>query len=239
MAVVIAAKSFNIKSVMMYYDVVLLIRSRDWTFDAVQVICSIGPLISFILTLVTIVVFAISSHENWTIRLLFMWIFFHAFTMSVGEMIFGILLNQGFGWVLAYLYFDDATKMLIVIGLLVGMLAGGLLLSRFILLTGNIYFNFIKKTNRGRFLMSQIFFPFLIGIGIIALVKQPLENAYELFVEGSMFLILLPALIRARLSKDLFFDEEPRKIRIKWVWILISLIAWVLFRIYFWIGVRL
>jgi hypothetical protein len=34
-----------------------------------------------------------------------MWVFLHAFTQSFGEMIFGALLNQGFGWVLAFLLF--------------------------------------------------------------------------------------------------------------------------------------
>jgi hypothetical protein len=239
MAVVIAAGTFDIKSVMMYYDVEYLIRGRDWTADAVKVVFSAGPLIAIMLTLITVTIFAVSSNENWTVRLFIMWVFLHAFTQSFGEMIFGALLNQGFGWVLTYLYFNDTTKMLLVVGILLGMLSGGLFLSRFLLLTGNIYFNTIGKVNRSPFLMSQIFLPFLIGTGIIILVKQPLINSFELVVEGSMFLIILPAILRARLSNDLFFDEEPRKIHIKWVWILITLASFILFRIYFWKGVRI
>jgi hypothetical protein len=239
MAAVIAAGTFNIKSVMMYYDVDFLIRSRDWTADAVNVIFSAGPLVAFILTLINITIFAMSSNENWTVRLFIMWIFLHGFTQSFGEMIFGPLLNQGFGWVLTYLYFNDTTKMLIVIGILLGMISGGLFLSRFLLLTGNIYFNTISKVNRSPFLMSQIFLPFLIGTGIIILVKQPLVNSFELVVQGSMFFIILPAILRARLSNDLFFDEEVRTIRIKWVWILITLVSFILFRIYFWKGIRI
>ncbi len=154
-------------------------------------------------------------------------------------MIFGSLLNQGFGWVLAYLFIDDTTKMLIVIGTLIIIVTCGLFLSRFMLLTGNIYFNFIKKDNQSQFFMSQIFLPFLIGTGIITLVKQPLLNGFELVVESSMFLILIPAFVYARFSNDLFFDEEPRRIHIKWVWILISILSFILFRIYFWKGVRI
>jgi hypothetical protein len=238
-SIVIAARSFNINAVMLYYDVDFLIRSRDWTVDAVQVVFSTGPLIAFILTLVTIITFSLISHEIWTIRLFLMWVFLHALTQSLGEMIFGTLLNQGFGWVLAYLYIDDTTKMLMVIGTIIVMVTCGLFLSRFLLLTGNIYLNFINKVNRGSFLMSQILLPFLIGTGIITTVKQPLLNSFELVVESSMFLILLPALLRARFSDDLFFDEEPRKIRIKWVWILISILLFILFRVYFWKGIRI
>jgi hypothetical protein len=87
--------------------------------------------------------------------------------------------------------------------------------------------------------MSQIFLPFLIGTAMIILVKQPLKNGFELIVEGSMLVVILPAILRARLTNDLFFDEEPRKIRIKWVWILITILAFILFRIWFWKGVRI
>jgi hypothetical protein len=238
-AIIIAARSFNISAVMMYYDVEFLIRSRDWTADAVQVVFSTGPLIAFILTLITIITFALISHEIWTIRLFIMWIFLHALTQSLGEMICGALLNQGFGWVLAYLYINDTTKMLLVIGIIIVMVTCGMFFSRFMLFTGNIYFNFINKANRSPFIISQILLPFLIGTGIITIIKQPLLNSFEPVVESSMMLILLPALLNARFSDDLFFDEEPRKIRIKWVWILISILILIFFRIYFWKGVRI
>jgi hypothetical protein len=239
MAVSLSAGSFNIKAVMMYYDVEYLIRSRDWTVEAVKVVFSTGPLIAFMLTLISLTIFALASHESWSFRLFIIWIFLHAFTQSFGEIIFGALLNQGFGWVLAYLYFNDTEKMLLVVGILLGMLSVGLFLSRFLLLTGNIYFNNITKSNRGPFLMSQIFLPFLIGTGMIILVKQPLMNGFELVVNGSMILVILPAILRARFTNNLFFDEEPRRIRIKWVWIFVTIGCFLLFRIYFWRGVRL
>ncbi|MCX6248284.1 MAG: hypothetical protein NTW10_11165, partial [Bacteroidetes bacterium] len=44
LAIVIAAGSFDIKVVMMYYDVEFLIRSRDWTSEAVKVVFSTGPM---------------------------------------------------------------------------------------------------------------------------------------------------------------------------------------------------
>jgi hypothetical protein len=154
-------------------------------------------------------------------------------------MIIGALLNQGFGWVLAYLYFNDTEKMLLVVGILLGMFAGGLFLSRFLLLTGNMYFNNIGKGNRRPFLISQVYLPFLIGTGMIILLKQPLKNGFELLIEASMLLVLLPAFLRTRNTNELFFDEEPRKISIKWVWIFITILAVILFRVWFWKGVRL
>jgi hypothetical protein len=238
-AIVIAAGSFDIKAVMMYYDVEYLIRSRDWTEEAVKVVFSTGPMLAFLLSFTGLIIFALSSQETWSARLFIMWVFLHAFAQSFGEMIAGALLNQGFGWVLAYLYFDDTEKMLFVIAILLGMMSCGLFVSRFLLLTGNIYFNNLHKRNRSPFLMSQILLPFLAGTGMIILIKQPIVNGFELVVEGSLILVILPAILRARLSNDLFFDEEPRKIRIKWLWIFTTITAFILFRIYFWKGIRI
>jgi hypothetical protein len=237
--VVIAAGSFDIKSVLMYYDVDFLIRGKDWTAEAVKVVFSTGPFISFLISIIAIILFALCRFEMWTIRIFMMWVFFHAFTQALGEVIFGTILNQGFGWVLAYLFFEDTGKMLLVVGMVTGMMLCGLFLSRFLLLTGNIYFNSIAKFNRNKFLFTQILLPFIIGTGIIILLKQPMMNAFEVVVEVSMLLVLVPALLRASMSNDLFFDETPRRIIIRWGWILSTIAVLALFRIYFWTGLRL
>jgi len=238
-ATALAANSFNIKSVMMYYDVEFLIRSRDWIAEAVKVVFSAGPFVTLMLMLTGLIFFALLSNVNWTERLFIMWVILHAFTQSFGEAIFGSLLNRGFGWVLAYLYFSDTGKMLFVVGIMIGMIAGGLFLSRYILLTGNIYFNKLDEKNRTPFLLSQIFLPFLIGTGIIIAIKQPVMNVFEMIVGSSMLLIIVPAILSARFKTELFFDEDPRKIRIYWIWIMITLLVLILFRIYFWRGIRL
>jgi hypothetical protein len=234
----LTARTFNIKSVILYNDVEYFIRSREWTADSVQVVFSAGPLVSILLTIISLIFFALSSHERWFARLFVLWFALHAFTQSFGEIIFGALLNQDFGWVLDYLYYTDTSKIVLVSGFLMIMIIGGLFLSRFLLLTGNIYFNFLGKGNRWQFLMSQVFLPFIIGTGIIIAIKQPHMNGFDLIVETSMIIILLPAMLRARLSQTIYFDEEPRIIRIRWIWIMITIVTLIIFRILFWHGIR-
>ncbi|MGA3013749.1 MAG: hypothetical protein ABSD71_06910 [Bacteroidales bacterium] len=222
----------------MYFDIDFLIRSKDWTNEAVKVIYSVEPLFTLILGFIALIFFSLTGKERWNFRLLMMWIFLQAFTQSLGAMIFGILLNQEFGWVLSYLYFDDTTKLLIVIGLVLGMLAIGLFLSHFLQTTGNMYFNFLNRDNKMPFLISQILLPFMIGTAMIALIKQPLLNFFEVFSEGSMLLIICPAIIYARSSHELFFDEEPRETNFNWQWIFTTVLMLILFRIFFGKGVR-
>jgi hypothetical protein len=235
----IAASSFNIRTILLYYDVDFLIRSRDWAKDAVQVVFSTGPFIGFILALVSLVIFSSFIEEIWIGRLFLLWIFCHAFTQFLGEIIFGAIFNQGFGWVLAYLYFNETEKMLLVVILLIGIFVCGLFLPRYFLVTGNIYFNDLDKGNRMHLIISQVLLPFLIGTGVIFLLKQPGITNLEMVVDSSMAFLLLPVILRARVANDLFFDEEPRKIRLHWKWILATILALVIFRILFWKGIRL
>jgi len=235
----VAAKTLNINTVIMYYDVDYLIRSKDWTAEAVKVVFSTGPILTLMIAVVSGILFSLSSYETWYSRLFIMWILLHAFSQTFGEIMFGPLLNQGFGWVLDYLHYNDTTKMILVTGVFLGMLLGGFFFSRMMLLTGNIYFNYIGKINRSAFLMTQILLPFLIGTGIIVCLKQPMKNDFEVVVNGSMLLALLPALIHARGTNDLYFDEGQKKITIKWIWITVTIIILTLFRIIFGTGIRL
>jgi branched-subunit amino acid transport protein len=88
-------------------------------------------------------------------------------------------------------------------------------------------------------IISQVLLPFLIGTGVIFLLKQPGITNLEMVVDSSMAFLLLPVILRARVANDLFFDEEPRKIRLHWKWILATILALVIFRILFWKGIRL
>ena len=235
----IVAQTFNIKSTLMYYDVEFLIRSSDWIEESVKVVFTTGPLFIFLILLVSIIVYSLSSQEKGFARLFLLWIIIHSIAESSGELIFGPLLNQGFGWVLDYLYYTDTTKMLFVIGIILFMITVGYFLARFLLLSGNIYFNKIGKTNRVQFLFSQIVIPVLLGTGILFCIKQPVINSFDFILESSMLLVLVPAVIHAAFSNDLFFDEDQRKISIKWWWIFITLITFILFRIFLWKGIRI
>jgi hypothetical protein len=238
LSIVLVAESFRIKSVMMYYDVEYLIRSRDWTPDAVKVVFSTGPVVTAVLTIVSLTAFSFALHERLMIRIFIMWVFLHALTQCLGDMIFGTLLNQGFGWVLTYIYYTDTDKMLVVAAIFLTMLISGLSLSRLILFPGNIYFNNLTTGNRMPFVLSQVLLPYLLGTGLIFLLKQPMVSSFDLVVESSMLFMILPGIIRTRFASDLFFDEEPRKIRLHWIWILAGIISLLIFRGYFWSGVR-
>ncbi len=234
-----AAGSFNIHTLLFYYDIDFLIRSSQWGKDSVQVVYSTGPFAALILSVFAIIAYAGMSHRTWIIRIFLAWIFCHAFIQSVGEIMIGSLLNQGFGYVEMYLRLQDTEKMLISVLSFAVILAAGFGIRRIFLYTGNIYFNLLDRENRFPFIIHQFLVPYIAGTLFIILLKQPSMTGFEITVNASMILLLLPVIILGNFVHTLYFDEEPKRIKIFWYWILAAAITLPLFRIWFGTGIRI
>jgi hypothetical protein len=55
----------------------------------------------------------------------------------------------------------------------------------------------------------------------------------------SMILLILPTTVRARVFGNMYFDEEPKKIKLMWPWLLAALLLLPAFRIIFGMGIRI
>ena len=86
--------------------------------------------------------------------------------------------------------------------------------------------------------MSQLVIPFLIGTVALFFLKQPRLTPFEFLINLSMVLVIVPAALRSRLSNDLFFDEEPRTIRVYWLWVIAAFILLAGFRLLLQHGLR-
>jgi hypothetical protein len=238
-SVMIAAITFNIDTVLYYYEIDFLIRGSEWVPDAVKVVYTTGPFVSLILGILAIIVYVKLEEETWVSRLFILWLFCHAFIHFFGELLMGNLLGQGFGYVVMYLIFQDTPKMVLTLVDFMIILFSGLALGRIFLFTGNIYLNQLDKSNRMPFVYSQFLLPFLIGTGIILLIKLPEITSLEICVDFSMLILLLPVIFRARTSHDLFFEEDKKIIKPFWILLIATIIVSVLFRIILGTGIRL
>jgi hypothetical protein len=132
----------------------------------------------------------------------------------------------------------DTPKLIVSLVGFIFLVSAGFVIARPMMYTGNLYFNKLDSTNRMPFVMSQIFLPFCAGTLFIIMLKQPLINRLEFSVAISMIFLLLPAIIRARFFGNIYFDEDPRKIRIFWLWLLFMVLFVTAYRIIFGIGIR-
>jgi hypothetical protein len=235
----VAALNFNVPTMIGSSNILFLIRSRDWTFESVKMIYSSGTFICFLAGILMMIVYSALIEEKWMARLFIFWIFWHTMTHSLVDVFFGVILTRGFGYVILYFFFNDTMKVILAIVFLVFIFLLGLFTTRYFLFTGNIYYNYILQKNRSIFLLNQFMIPFFVGNVVILFLQMPRVDPYEIILNTSMILFLLPPLIRARSTQDIYFDEDPRKISISWRWAGISLAAIVAFRVIFGIGVRI
>jgi hypothetical protein len=233
------AKLFDIPVVIYFSDVDFLIRGIDWTTDMVSGVFSVGPIAMLVLSLFLLVLYSSVITETGILRLLLLWMIFLALTRFFGELLVGAVMGKGFGFVILYMFVMDTGKVILSIFVFVAMFTIGLLLFQLFLFSANTYFNDLRKSYRLRFIIYQFFFPFILGNLVILLLKIPEFSYFDATLNVTGILILIPLFIRSVSFQDMYFDEEPRTIRIRVLMITVTIILLILFRIVFGIGVRL
>jgi hypothetical protein len=234
----IAALAFGIHSVINYDKIDFLIRGSDWTGDAVQIVFSAGPVAAFIISLFLLILYGNIVQESGRLKLLIVWALTQSWVMVFGDMLMGAIFNRGLGYVLLYLFVMDTGKMVITLIGLVVLFFFGLSMSRFYLYTANSYYSTLNHSNRTPFIIFQYIVPFVAGNIIIILLKLPGISVYEIFVNLTMAIFLIPLVIRSIASQDLWFDEEPRTIRISWRYAGSAVTLLILYRVLLSVGIR-
>jgi hypothetical protein len=231
-----AASTFDYKLIVFPYKIYYNIDSDQWTPDAVKILYSILPLTGLILGTIGIILYSSKRNESGYFKLFFLWAFVHGVVMFFGSTLMGTLLNQGFGWVIAYLYYRDTGKMIFSIISIFALFIAGTSITRSFLISGNAYFNYVKHENRKFLFLSQVLLPAIIGTGIMILLKIPTDDYYttneeyifEVSKISTILLILLPVGLAFKSMGDIYFDEEPRIVRFAWPFLLITLAIFIL-----------
>jgi len=235
----VSASTFNIGTIIYYYDIDYLIRGNNWTSDAVSIVFSSGPLFSLFFSILLFTIYYKVVSETGFLRLFVLWCFCHVVIYFFGNMLVGTILNEGFGYVIMYQFVMDTGKMIITLFAFLCIFLIGLFMTRLFLYSGNIYFNVLNHQNRLKFVFSQFLIPFITGDLIIILLKLPEVRLFEILLNGCILLLLLPVLFRSINIQDLYFDEEPRKIKLAGYFILGTLLCLIGFRVGLAFGIRI
>jgi hypothetical protein len=230
---------YNIPVVLYYHDVDYLIRGTDWTSDSVAGVFSSGPLFMLVLSVFLLILYTAVITETGILRLLLLWMIYHALTRIFGEILVGAFMGKGFGYVILYLFVMDTGKLILTIFGFVAMFLIGLFIARPVLFSANIYFNDLQKPFRMQFIFCQFIIPYLLGNIAIFLVKLPEINKFDIALNATMILFFIPLLIRGANFRNLYFDEDPRNLKVKLILPAAAVILLALFRILFGIGIRL
>jgi len=227
------ASSFDYNTILFYYKIYYNIDTGDWTADSVKILYSIAPLTGLLFGIIFLIIFSTFRNERGILKLFFLWGFIHGMIMFFGDLLMGALLNKNFGWVISYLYFRDTGKMIFTLFSIFALVALGGFTAKSFLITGNTYLNYVDKTNKKFLLWCQVVFPVIIGSIIIILLKIPNnfyfgteEEAYfETFKYSTILLFLIPLIVSFQSFNETYFDEDKRKIRIFWKFLVVVIIA--------------
>jgi hypothetical protein len=237
-SVAISASAFSIPVRLYYNEIDFLIRSTDWSADAVTVIYCTGPLLFFILGFILMIIFINVSTESGILRIFLVWMVILSIVLFLGEIIIGALLNQGFGYVIMYLFIMDTGKIVLTIFGGIVLFTAGLMMSRILLFPANTYLSDLKGLEKTRFILYQYIFPYLAGILILQLVEIPRISWYNTLVRLSGIIFLIPVLSRSAGIQDIYFEEEKPELYISWKTAAFALGFLIIYRVAFGIGIR-
>lgn len=224
------ALSFDFKLIIYYFKLYYNIRGDEWSGDAVKILYSVQPLVGLLVGFIFLTIYNNKKNDPGNFKLFYLWGFVHGMVFFFGSLLMGTLLNQGFGWVIAYLYYKDTGKMIFSIISIFALAISGTAIARLFVFSGNTYFNFIDRNRLRIMIVAQTLLPALLGTIIIALMKIPAEYyyitieevSYEIIKLTTILLVLIPMFFAFASIHDTFFDEEPRKIKVGWIYIAIT-----------------
>jgi hypothetical protein len=229
LATLLAAGLFNFPVELDYSRILFLVSRYDWYFDSVKIIYSAGPLVALITAIFMAVVAYRYKEYTGSLKLFFLWGLVHCISIFLGSAYAGALLSEGFGHVLIWMFMGDTGKLIITLLALFLLAATGMGISRIFLLSANTYYNQLKTENRLSFVLSQVILPFIAGSVIIIAFRFPL-NAYELLRILTPIIILLTVLLNSFSYSVLYFDENPKQIKLYPKLILATVLIFVVYR---------
>ncbi len=214
-----------------YGKIFYYIEPYEWTHDSVKLIYSAGPILIFVIGLISLIAFWSLVEEPARIKTFFMWLVLHSFNYFFGGLIIGNIFKKGVGHVFNWMYLTDTTKMLVALFGFLGLLGTALIMTKPAAVSANSYFNKLDEKNFPFFVSAQLVIPFILGTLIYIGYFLPYILVQEIFSWISLALLLLIIIIKISRSDTLYFDEETRYINVSPTIVVTAIVILVVFRV--------
>ena len=239
LSIAVSASTFSIPVRIFYYKVDYLIRSSEWSQDSITVVFATAPFLYFILGLLLLFVFIHVTYEKGLLRILLIWIIILSVITLIGEMITGAIMNQGFGYVIMYMFIMDTGRIVLTIFGGILLFLAGLAMCRLLMFTANSYFRNLRDIEKTKFVLYQYFFPYLAGIVILQLLELPVISWFPVFVRLCGIIFFVPLISRSLSMRDLYFAEKTPSSGVSWRAAFSALALLFLYRFAFSSGIRM
>lgn len=212
-------------------NILFYVKPYEWTHDSVRLIYSSGPILIFVVGLISIIAFWSLVEETARIKTFFMWLTLHAFNFFFGSLLIGNIFKKGIGHVFNWMYMSDTSKMIVALIGFLGLLGTAFFLSRPVAISANSYFNKLDKNNFPFFITAQIIVPFILGTLLYIGYFIPQLYFQERYSWISLGVILLFIIGRVSKMDTQYFDEEDRYTEISKIIIITTLVIFIGLRV--------
>lgn len=233
------ASLYGLDSILYYYDLKFNDYSSLWSRFNILVITGIPPIISLSVGLILHRVVFKNKRFNSLQKLFILWWSLHSISHFFGAFAAGVVTDEGFGYVAAWMYMNTAFKFMFSLISLFMLGVVGYFSKQLFLETSNSV-NRIKSENQIAFIFTQALIPWFLGTALILLTRIPknFDYPYETFILLSMAFAVIPAFFKESVQPKLNLLKLKKKTRIHFGYIIMLLAFLAFYRIMLGIGLH-
>lgn len=212
-------------------NIIFYIKPYEWTHDSVKLIYSAGPILVFVVGLISLIAFWSLVEEPARIKTFFLWLTLHSFNFFFGSLLIGNIFKQGVGHVFNWMYLSDTAKMLVALLGFLGLLGTAFIMAKPVAISANSYFNKLGEKNFPFFITAQIIVPYILGTLLYLAYFMPRILFQEAYSWISMGVMLMFIIGRVNKMETQYFDEEERYISVSKIIVITTIIVTICIRI--------
>ncbi len=201
------------------------IKPNEWTHDSVGLIFSSGPIITFVIGLISLVAFWSLVEEPARLKTFFMWLTLHSFNFFFGGLLIGNIFKKGVGHVFNWMYMTDTSKMIVALVGFLGLLGTAYIMAKPVAISANSYYNKLDSKNFPFFITAQVIVPTILGTLIYLGFFLPRILFQEAYSWISLSVMLLFIIGRVNRMETLYFDEEDRYIEVSSIILITAIVV--------------
>jgi hypothetical protein len=226
----LVASNYGLDSILYYYDLKFNDHSPLWDRFNILLVTGIPPFACLFLGLFFYRVLFNNKRFVGLQKLFILWTAFHLFNHFFGAFPAGIVTDEGFGYVAAWLYMNTAFKFMFSLISLFVLGFIGFFSAKHMLETSDSMHR-IKGDKRLSFILFQMALPWLIGTIIMYLIRIPhnFDYPYETLMLFSMMFLVLPSFFNEKVSPELNLlkSKKRRNINLGYLAMMVLLLAFL------------
>lgn len=233
------ASFYGLDSTLYFYDLKFNDHSQLWSRFNILVITGVSPFICLITGTFLYKVLFKNSRFTGLQKLFILWLSFHMLNHFFGAFPSGVVTDEGFGYVAAWLYMNTAFKFMFALLSLFVLGLIGYFSAQNILETSDSP-NRIKGDKRPSFILMQMILPWIFGTIILLLIRLPhdFDYPYETLMLFSTLFMIIPPLFNEKVKPRLNLLKLKRRRNIHFGHLAMALVLLAFLKIALGIGLH-